>query len=113
MGGLPTGGDTTNRGGGGGFGQLRPAEPPPSVPNWMSHGDSMAGLPQGGNVEPLSQSGGMAGLPTGGDTSSPQDWGVTSPETSQSMPGAGEPSLGQLMEMISSYMENAASSNGT
>lgn len=89
---------------------------PSSTP--MSH--DLSGLPSGGNSESGRP---MSGLPSGGDTSTPADWGVMSPESSGSMPGAAqqensspqssEPTMGQLMEMISNYVENSQTSNGT
>lgn len=90
-----------------------PDEPPP----WVGAEPQRVGASTPtGNPQPS--------LLSGGDTSTPADWGIASPESSGSMPGAapqqdqgnqgsGEPTLGQLMEMLSTYTENAQTSNGT
>lgn len=88
-----------------------------------SSGERMGGLPTGGNSEDVRfASHDLSGLPSGGNAEARDPQVQNSVSQAQDMPGAaqqqdsqpdGSISFGQLLDMLSTYMENAASSNGT
>lgn len=55
----------------------------------------------------------MGNLPTGGDTTDSHAQVEQSQAQDAAMPGSGESSLGQLMDMLSTYAENSSTSDGT